>query len=85
MGDKNETPFHLRMSCLSMAEQMLSQHMHMTKEVHGNTSVAFFTTEDVMNEAAKLYRFVCDKNAAETYSPNEAAPARPPLARRPKG
>lgn len=85
MGDKSDTPFHLRMTCLTMAEQMLNQQMHMTKEVQGNTAVAFFTTEDVMAEAAKLYRFVCDKNAAETYNPNEEAPARPPQARRPKG
>jgi hypothetical protein len=69
MGDKSDTPFHLRMTCFSMAEQMLSQKMHMTKDVHGNDKVEFFTTEDVMAEAAKLYRFVCDKNAAETYNP----------------
>jgi hypothetical protein len=66
MGERN-TPFHLRMDCLSMAETLLSQKMHMTKEVHGNTAVAFFTTEDVMAEAAKLYRFVCDKDAADNY------------------
>ena len=68
MGDKSDTPFHLRMSCLSMAEDMLSQHMHMTKDVRGNDSVAFFTTEDVMVEAAKLYAFVCDKNASVNYA-----------------
>jgi hypothetical protein len=68
MGDKNETPFHLRMNCLHMAEGMLSQKMHMIKEVHGNTAVAFFSTEDVMREAAKLYKFVCDKDAAKTYA-----------------
>ena len=69
MGNKNDdTPFRLRMDCLHMAETILSQKMHMTKEVHGNTSVAFFETEDVMREAAKLYRFVCDKNAGENYT-----------------
>ena len=68
MAEK-DTPFHLRMNCLHMAESMLSQKMHMTKEVHGNTAVAFFSTEDVMVEAAKLYRFVCDRDAAETYAP----------------
>ena len=70
MGSKttDDTPFTLRMNCLHMAESMLTQKMHMTKEVHGNTATAFFTTEDVMKEAAKLYKFVCDKNAASTYS-----------------
>jgi len=42
--------------------------MHMTKEVQGNTAVAFFSTEDVMREAAKLYQFVCDKDAGTTYA-----------------
>ena len=66
---KSDTPFHLRMNCLHMAENMLSQKMHMTKEVHGNTAVAFFSVEDVMADAAKLYRFVCDKDAADNYDP----------------
>jgi hypothetical protein len=65
---KSDTPFHLRMECLSMAESMLTQKMHMTKEVQGNTAVAFFSTEDVMREAAKLYQFVCDKDAGTTYA-----------------
>ena len=69
MGNKtDDTPFRLRMDCLHMAETMLSQKMHMTKEVHGNTAVAFFSTEDVMREAAKLYQFVCDKDAGVTYA-----------------
>lgn len=68
-ADKSDTPFHLRMNCLHMAENMLSQKMHMAKEVHGNTAVSFFTVEDVMADAAKLYRFVCDKDAADTYDP----------------
>jgi len=68
MPKTDDTPFHLRMNCLQMAETLLSQKMHMTKEVHGNTAVAFFSTEDVMREAAKLYKFVCDRDAGETYS-----------------
>jgi hypothetical protein len=68
MPKNDDTPFHLRMTCLSMAEQMLSQKMLLTKEVHGNDKVEFFTTEDVMAEAAKLYQFVCDKNAGTTYA-----------------
>lgn len=70
MPKTDDSPFHLRMACLSMAESMLSQKMHITKEVHGNTAVAFFTTEDVMTEAAKLYSFVCDRDADETWSKN---------------
>ena len=31
--------------------------------------VSVYCLEDVMTEAAKLYRFVCDKNAADTYDP----------------
>ena len=68
MPDKDTTPFTLRMNCLHMAEQMLTQRMHMTKEVHGMNVVEFFTTEDVMAEAAKLYKFVCDKNASVNYA-----------------
>ena len=70
MGSKttDDTPFTLRMNCLQMAEAMLTQKMHMTAEVQGKDATAFFTTEDVMKEAAKLYKFVCDKNAASTYS-----------------
>ena len=68
MPKTDDTPYHLRMTCLSMAEQMLSQKMHMTKEVHGNDKVEFFSTEDVMAEAAKLYQFVCDKDAGTTYA-----------------
>ena len=68
MPKNDDTPFHLRMACLNMAEQMLSQKMHMTKEAHGNDKVEFFTTEDVMAEAAKLYQFVCDKDAGTTYA-----------------
>ena len=68
MPKNDDTPFHLRMTCLQMAETLLSQKMHMTKEVHGNTAVAFFSTEDVMREAAKLYQFVCDKDAGTTYA-----------------
>jgi hypothetical protein len=45
----------------------LSERMHMTKEVQGNTATEFYQTEDVLAEAAKLYRFVCDRNAADTY------------------
>ena len=56
------------MNCLHMAETMLTQRMHMTKEVHGNGGTEFFATEDVMVEAAKLYKFVCDKNASVNYA-----------------
>ena len=67
MPDKDITPFTLRMKCLHMAETMLTQRMHMTKEVHGNDGTEFFTTEDVMKEAAKLYKFVCDKQPHLRY------------------
>jgi hypothetical protein len=68
MGNKtDDTPFHLRMTCLHMAKDILAERMHMTKEVQGNTATEFYQTEDVLAEAAKLYRFVCDRNAADTY------------------
>ena len=68
MPDKDNTPFTIRMQCLHMAETMLTQRMHMTNQVNGNGGTEFFTTEDVMEEAAKLYKFVCDKNAATSYA-----------------
>lgn len=68
MPDKDTTPFTLRMNCLHMAETMLTQRMHMTKEVYGNEGTMFFTTEDVMAEAGKLYAFVCDKNASVNFA-----------------
>lgn len=66
MGKNDDTPFHLRMTCLSMAQSILGDRMHMTKEVHGNTSTEIYSTEDVLKEAAKLYRFVCDRDAGKT-------------------
>ena len=73
MADKNnDTPFHLRMTALHMAKDLLSERMHMTKEVEGNSGTEFFKTEDVLREAAKLYAFVCDKDAAKNYGPDAA-------------
>ena len=63
----DDTPFHLRMECLKMAQDNLGLRMHMTNDVHGKEGTEFFSTEDVLTEAAKLYKFVCDRNAAENY------------------
>jgi len=63
----DDTPFHLRAECLSMAHRILSERMHMSKEVLGNENIKFFSTENVLEEGAKLYKFICDKDAAKNY------------------
>ena len=71
MADSTRTadkPFDIRMNCLHLAQSLLSEKMHMTKEVKGNAEVTLFTTDDVLREAGRLYAFVCDKNADETYT-----------------
>ena len=63
----DDTPFHLRAECLSMAHKILSERMYMSNQALGNENTQFFATEDVLKEGAKLYKFVCDKNAAKNY------------------
>mgnify|MGYP001296466958 CR=1 FL=1 len=63
-----EDPYHMRMNCIHLAKDILSERMHLNKEDKGPTATPPYTTDDVLREAAKLYKFVCDKNAASTYS-----------------
>jgi hypothetical protein len=66
MAKSNESsPFALRMECLHMAQSLLSEKMHMSKDVEGNSGVVYYSTEDVLKEAAKFNAFVCDRNAAQ--------------------
>ena len=73
----DDTPFHLRAECLSMAHRILSERMHMSKEVLGNDNTKFFSTEDVLKEGAKLYKFICDNDAAKNYLMSLGIPAGP--------
>ncbi len=67
----DDTPFRLRMNCIHMAKDILSEKMHMTKEVKGPSATPAYTTDDVLREAAKLYKFVCDRDADKTWSTND--------------
>ena len=62
-----EDPYHLRMNCIHMAKDILSERMHLHKEAKDPSATSAYTTDDVLREAAKLYKFVCDKNADKTY------------------
>ncbi len=67
----DDTPFRLRMNFIHMAKDILSEKMHMTKEVKGPSATPAYTTDDVLREAAKLYKFVCDRDADKTWSTND--------------
>ncbi len=72
MGANDQTAFDLRMACLGMAKDLLSERMQMQDrlaERDKTVQIHIHGTEDVLSEAARLYAFVCDKNAAVTYGP----------------
>lgn len=72
MGANDQSAFDLRMACLGMAKDLLSERMHMQdrlSEKDKTVQARIFTSEDVLTEAARFYAFVCDKNAAVTYAP----------------
>ena len=68
-----EDPYHMRMNCIHLAKDILSERTHLNKEDKGPTATPPYTTDDVLREAAKLYKFVCDKNADKTYAVPEGS------------
>tara|TARA_Y100000389_G_scaffold40213_1_gene34756 strand:+ start:1512 stop:1763 length:252 start_codon:yes stop_codon:yes gene_type:complete len=68
-----EDPYRMRMNCIHMAKDILSEQMHQYKEVKGPKATPTYTTDDVLREAAKLYQFVCDKKADKTYAVPEGS------------
>lgn len=58
--------FHLRHACLAMAKELLNDRLSVQREANKG-EVTPYSTSDLLSEAARIYKFVSDPNAAETY------------------
>tara|TARA_Y100000816_G_C25694783_1_gene367410 strand:- start:173 stop:355 length:183 start_codon:yes stop_codon:yes gene_type:complete len=53
--------YQLRAELLALARDIVETNIHMARENRDNTRPKYFTTEDVISEANKLYDFVKSK------------------------
>ena len=65
----NSDAFHLRHACLVMAKDLLNDRLSVQMEANKEEAKPY-STSDLLSEAAQIYKFVCDPNAAETYLKN---------------
>ena len=65
----NSDAFHLRHACLVMAKDLLNDRISVQMETDKQGTKPY-STSDLLSEAAQIYKFVCDSNAAETYLKN---------------
>tara|TARA_B100001029_G_scaffold139839_1_gene119160 strand:- start:14 stop:193 length:180 start_codon:yes stop_codon:yes gene_type:complete len=59
MSDKSKTGYEIRQSLLGQAQSILEQNAHMEYEI--TKKWPKLTTEDIIDEAEKLYAFVQKK------------------------
>ena len=60
MSDK-KTGYQLRAELLQLARDIVETNVHMARENKDQNRPQYFSTEDVINEAEKLYKFVQTK------------------------
>ena len=61
MSDTNKSGYQLRADLLTLARDIVETNIHMARENRDNSRPKYFTTEDVIAEAEKLYAFVQTK------------------------
>jgi len=54
--------YQLRAELLQLARDIVETYVHMARENKDNTRPQYFSTDDVINEAEKLYQFVQTKS-----------------------
>ena len=54
----DENGLLVRQQLLELARQILSENIHVAREERDVSKSSYYTTEDVINEAKKLYDFV---------------------------
>ena len=59
---KGRTGYEIRAELLKLARDIVETNIHMARENRDNTRPKYFSTEDVISEANKLYSFVQNKN-----------------------
>tara|TARA_B100000029_G_C16728398_1_gene649729 strand:- start:237 stop:422 length:186 start_codon:yes stop_codon:yes gene_type:complete len=60
MSDK-KTGYQLRAELLQLARDIVETNVHMARENKDKNRPQYFSTDDVINEAEKLYKFVQTK------------------------
>jgi len=60
MSDK-KTGYQLRAELLQLARDIVETNVHMARENKDQNRPQYFSTDDVINEAEKLYKFVQTK------------------------
>ena len=58
---KGKSPFQLRFDILHLAKDILEQNAHMAREDKAKDRKTYFTTDEVIEVAEKLNRFVSNK------------------------
>tara|TARA_R110001592_G_scaffold349158_1_gene643817 strand:- start:239 stop:430 length:192 start_codon:yes stop_codon:yes gene_type:complete len=62
MPEQEKTGYQLRAELLQIAREIVETNIHMARENRDNSQPKYFTTEDVIEEAKKLYAFVQNEN-----------------------
>ena len=62
MPEQEKTGYQLRAELLQIAREIVETNIHMARENRDNSHPKYFTTEDVIAEAKKLYAFVQNEN-----------------------
>ena len=57
----NKTGYQLRAELLQLARDIVETNVHMARENKDQNRPQYFSTDDVINEAEKLYKFVQTK------------------------
>ena len=60
MSDK-KTGYQLRAELLQLARDIVETNVHLARENKDQNRPQYFSTDDVINEAEKLYKFVQTK------------------------
>jgi hypothetical protein len=58
----NKNGYQLRAELLQLARDIVETNVHMARENKDITRPQYFSTDDVINEAEKLYQFVQTKS-----------------------
>ena len=61
MSDK-KSGYQLRAELLTLARDIVETNIHLARENKDNNRPRYFSTDDVIREAEKLYRFVETKS-----------------------